>query len=144
MWLLTITMVYFWSENKKWNAYFLTAQALIILLHRKIFWNACILHVLHACMLREYNTGGTYLTNPKINFKNEKDVKFSTKKIGEAFVADSEFSYFEKHYKENMMYDYNCNVKKGCLSLYHKISKKKEHTTPWSLLLKIYPTMNLE
>lgn len=82
MWLLTITMVYFWSENKKWNAYFLTAQALIILLHRKIFWNACILHVLHACMLREYNTGGTYLTNPKINFKNEKDVKFSTKKIG--------------------------------------------------------------
>lgn len=95
-------------------------------------------------MLREYNAGGTYLTNPKINFKNEKDVKFSTEKIGEAFVADSEFSYFEKHYKENMMYDYNCNVGKGCLSLYHKISKKKEHTTPWSLLLKIYPTMNLE
>lgn len=81
MWLLTITMVYFWSENKKWNAYFLTAQALIILLHRKLFWNACILHVLHACMLHEYNTGGTYLTNPKINFKNEKMSNLVPKKL---------------------------------------------------------------
>ena len=53
-------------------------------------------------VLYGYNTDGIYITNPKVQFKNKKDVKFSTKKIGKAYVTDSELTYFEKHYRENM------------------------------------------
>ena len=63
-----------------------------------------------------YNTDGIYITNPKLLFKNKRDVKFSTKKIGKAYVTDSNLSYFEKHYRENMdTSDYNVESGKGCI-----------------------------
>ena len=63
-----------------------------------------------------YNTDGIYITNPKVQFKNKKDVKFSTKRIGRAYVTDSELVYFEKHYRENMdMSDYKSETGKGCI-----------------------------
>ena len=40
-----------------------------------------------------------------MTFRNKKDVKFSTKKIGKAYATDSKLSYFEKHYRENLDYD---------------------------------------
>lgn len=51
-----------------------------------------------------------------MNFRNKNDVTFSTKKIGKAYVTDSELSYFKKNYRENMTYDYNSKVGKGCIS----------------------------
>lgn len=39
----------------------------------------------------------------KENFKNKKDVKYDTSKIGKAYVTDTPFVYFEKHYRENMV-----------------------------------------
>lgn len=43
----------------------------------------------------------------KYHSKIKKDTKFSTKKIGKAFVTDSKLYYFEKHYRENLdMNDY--------------------------------------
>lgn len=51
-----------------------------------------------------------------MNFRNKNDVTFSTKKIGKAYVTDSELSYFKKHYRENMTYDYNSKFGKGCIS----------------------------
>ena len=67
-------------------------------------------------MLYGYNTDGIYITNPKVQFKNKKDVKFSTKKIGRAYVTDSELTYFEKHYRENMdMSDYKLETGRGCI-----------------------------
>ena len=63
-----------------------------------------------------YNTDGIYITNPKVQFKNKKDVKFSTKRIGRAYVTDSELVYFEKHYRENMdVSDYKSETGKGCI-----------------------------
>ena len=52
-------------------------------------------------VLYGYNTDGIYITNPKKSYKNKKDVKFSTKKIGRAYVTDSVLIYFEKHFREN-------------------------------------------
>ena len=67
-------------------------------------------------VLYGYNTDGIYITNPKVQFKNKKDVKFSTKRIGRAYVTDSELVYFEKHYRENMdMSDYKSETGKGCI-----------------------------
>ena len=54
-------------------------------------------------VLYGYNTDGIYITNPKKSYKNKKDVKFSTKKIGRAYVTDSVLVYFEKHFRENMV-----------------------------------------
>ena len=54
-------------------------------------------------VLYGYNTDCIYITNPKKMFKNKKDVKFSTKKIGKAYVTDSMLVYFEKHFRENMV-----------------------------------------
>ena len=49
-------------------------------------------------------------------FKNKKDVKFSTKKIGKAYVTDNELVCFEKHYRENMdMSDYKMENGRGCI-----------------------------
>ena len=43
-------------------------------------------------------------------------MKFSTKKIGKAYITDSELVYFEKHYRENMdMSDYKMENGKGCI-----------------------------
>ena len=53
-------------------------------------------------VLYGYNTDGIFISNPKKNFKNKKDVKFNTSKIGKAYVTDSPFVYFEKHYRENI------------------------------------------
>ena len=67
-------------------------------------------------VLYGYNTDGIYITNPEKSFKNKKDVKFSTKKIGKAYVTDSSLAYFEKHYRENMnMSDYKVESGRGCI-----------------------------
>ena len=67
-------------------------------------------------VLYSYNTDGIYISNPKVSFKNKKDVKFNTKKIGRAFVTDSELVYFEKHFRENMdMTDYKIETGRGCI-----------------------------
>ena len=75
------------------------------------------LQLLEACYSKDstlysYNTDGIFISNPKLTFKNTKDVKFSTKKIGKAYVTDSSLSYFEKHYRENMAFN-DYNTKKG-------------------------------
>ena len=54
-------------------------------------------------VLYGYNTDGIFISNPVKNFKNKKDVKFNTSKIGKAYVTDTPFTYFEKHYRENMV-----------------------------------------
>ena len=67
-------------------------------------------------VLYGYNTDGIYITNPKRTFKNKRYVKFSTKKIGKAYVTDSDLSYFEKHYRENMDISfYKVESGKGCI-----------------------------
>ena len=67
-------------------------------------------------VLYGYNTDGIYISNPEVQFKNKKDVKFTTKKIGRAYVTDSQLAYFEKHYRENMdMTDYKIETGKGCI-----------------------------
>ena len=67
-------------------------------------------------VLYGYNTDGIYISNPKVSFKNKKDVKFSTKKIGKAYVTDSDLVYFEKHLRENMdMSDYKTETGRGCI-----------------------------
>ena len=69
-------------------------------------------------VLYGYNTDGIYMyiTNPVRRFKNKKDVKFSTKRIGNAYVTDSKPSYFEKHYRKNLdMNDYKVKTGKGCI-----------------------------
>ena len=53
-------------------------------------------------VLYGYNTDGIYISNPMKSFKNKKNVKFSTNKIGRAYVTDTELVYFEKHYRENI------------------------------------------
>lgn len=59
-----------------------------------------------------YNIDGIYIINFKKSFKNKKDVKFSTKKIGKGYVTYSNLLYFEKYYRENInILDYE--VKKG-------------------------------
>ena len=47
------------------------------------------------------NTDGVFMTNPKNQYPNKKDVKFTTDSIGQIFQTDSPAVYFEKHYKEN-------------------------------------------
>ena len=79
------------------------------------------LQLLEAChgkdsKLYSYNTDGIFISNPKIKFKNKKDMKLGTKKIGKAYITDSSLSYFEKHYRENMTFnDYNTKKSKGCI-----------------------------
>ena len=67
-------------------------------------------------VLYGYNTDGIYISDPEVQFKNKKDVKFTTKRIGRAYVTDSKLVYFEKHYRENMdMTDYKIETGKGCI-----------------------------
>ena len=47
------------------------------------------------------NTDGVFMTNPKNQYPNKKDVKFTTDSIGQIFQTDSPAVYFEKHYREN-------------------------------------------
>ena len=48
--------------------------------------------------------------------RNKKNVKFSTKKIGKAYITDSELVYFEKRYRENMdISDYTSEIGKGII-----------------------------
>ena len=67
--------------------------------------------VLYGC-----NTDGIFISNPKVVLKNKRDVKFSTKRIGRAYVTDSELIYFEKHFRDNMdMSDYTTVRGRGCI-----------------------------
>ena len=47
------------------------------------------------------NTDGIFMTNPKNQYPNKKDVEFTTDSIGQIFQTDSPVVYFEKHYREN-------------------------------------------
>ena len=56
------------------------------------------LQLIEACHGEEsvsygYNTDGIFIKNPKMTFKSKKNVKFSTNKIGKAYVTDSKLSY---------------------------------------------------
>lgn len=63
-----------------------------------------------------YNTDGIYIKNPKINFKNKKDIKFETNHIGQAFKTDDKVKYFEKRYREKMNFeDYKDMIGDGCI-----------------------------
>ena len=43
------------------------------------------------------NTHGVFMTNPKHQHSNKKDVKFTTESIGQVFQTDSPATNFEKH-----------------------------------------------
>ena len=67
-------------------------------------------------ILYGYNTDGIYISTPKKSFRNKKDVKFSTEKIGRSYITDSELVCFEKHYRENMdITDYKIETGRGCI-----------------------------
>ena len=51
------------------------------------------------------NTDGFFITNPRFNYKNKSDVTFNVNHIGKAFKTNSKYSYFYKHYRENLDYD---------------------------------------
>ena len=51
--------------------------------------------------LYSINTDGVFMTNPKHQYPNKKDVEFSTDQIGNVFTTNSECVYFEKHYRDN-------------------------------------------
>ena len=42
------------------------------------------------------------MTSPKVTYPNKKDVNFKVKNISNADMTDSNSTYFEKHYRENM------------------------------------------
>ncbi|XP_068723522.1 uncharacterized protein [Montipora capricornis] len=65
-------------------------------------------------VLYGYNTDGIYITNPKKMFKNKKDGKFTTNKIGRTYVTDTRLAYFEKHYRENVDMTDETENGKGC------------------------------
>ena len=47
------------------------------------------------------NTDGIFMTNPKNQYPNKKDVEFTTDSIGQIFQTDSPAVYFEKINREN-------------------------------------------
>ena len=48
------------------------------------------------------NTDGVFMTNPKHQYPNKKDVvEFTIDQIGNVFTTDSECVCFEKHYRDN-------------------------------------------
>ena len=51
--------------------------------------------------LYSINTDGVFMTNPKHQYPNKKDVEFSTDQIGKVSTTNSECMYFEKHYRDN-------------------------------------------
>jgi len=61
-----------------------------------------------------FNTDGIYIKNPKLKFKNKKDVKFKTDNIGKPYNTDSKLTYFEK--RENLcIKDYMIETGNGCI-----------------------------
>ena len=58
------------------------------------------------------NTDGVFMTKPKYQYPNKKDVKFEVSNIGKTFQTDSPATYFEKHYRENL-YLHNYTDQKG-------------------------------
>ena len=46
--------------------------------------------------LYSINTDGVFMTNPKHQYPNKRDVEFSTEQIGKVFNTNSECLYFEK------------------------------------------------
>lgn len=81
-------------------------------INRFVIWNS-ILQCLQKLKLNRtdkselysINTDGFYMTNPRYKYKNKADVKFEVKHIGKAFKTDSQPTYFEKHYCENLDFD---------------------------------------
>ena len=62
------------------------------------------------------NTDGVFMTNPKNQYPDKKDVKFTTDSIGQIFQTDSLAVYFEKHYGENFNPDnYTYFVRDGAI-----------------------------
>lgn len=51
--------------------------------------------------LYSINNDGVFMTNPKHQYPNKRDVVFSTDQIGKVFTTNSESLYFEKHYRNN-------------------------------------------
>ena len=65
-----------------------------------------------------YNKDGFYMTSPKVTYPNNKDVNLKVKNIGNADMTESNSTYFEKHYRENMdINDYKTQTGTG--SIYH-------------------------
>ena len=52
-------------------------------------------------LLYSVNSDGVFMTNPKHQYPNKKDVVFSTDLIGKVFTTNSECLYFEKHNRNN-------------------------------------------
>ena len=62
------------------------------------------------------NTDGVFMTNPKNQYSDKKDVKFTTDSMGQIFQTDSLATYFEKHYRENFNPDnYTDHVGNGAI-----------------------------
>ena len=58
------------------------------------------------------------MTSPKVTYPNKKDVNFKVKNISNADMTDSNSTYFEKHYRENMdINDFKTQTGTGCI--YH-------------------------
>ena len=58
------------------------------------------------------------MTSPKVTYPNKKDVNFKVKNISNADTTDSNSTYFEKHYRENMdINDFKTQTGTGCI--YH-------------------------
>lgn len=52
-------------------------------------------------LLYSVNSDRVFMTNPKHQYPNKKDVVFSTDQIGKVFTTNSECLYFEKHNRNN-------------------------------------------
>ena len=52
--------------------------------------------------LHAINTDGILMTNCKNEYPNKKDVEFEIEHIGKIFQTDSNVTYFEKRYGENL------------------------------------------
>lgn len=64
------------------------------------------------------NTDGVFMTKPKYQYPNKKDVKFEVSNISKTFLTDSPATYFEKHYGENLFLD-NYTDQKGNGIIYY-------------------------
>ena len=56
------------------------------------------------------------MTNSKNTYRNKKDIDFKVKHIGMPFETNTPATYFEKHYRENMVIsDYTEYEGDGCI-----------------------------
>ena len=67
--------------------------------------------------LLSVNTDGIFTQDLKRTFTNKKDVKFSTKQIGNVFEEDKKITYFEKNFRENLNIN-DFSLTKGQGSIY--------------------------